>query len=166
MSASLAVLDKINDLTGLNLTLDNNNAVTFNYKQRNVLLKFEEELNVCLLYCEIGVLEAAALEKALPAILEANYMLYDTKGGSLSFLRENKLVSISFMLPFVESVSPDSFVNQINNALNIADEWYEKIQNFNNSALSALEERLRQLHANGEIAENGTNLQYMNGMNL
>jgi hypothetical protein len=70
------------------------------------------------------------------------------------------------MLPFVESISPDSFVNQINNALNIADEWYEKIQNFNNAALSALEERLRQLHANGEIAENGTNLQYMNGMNL
>ena len=139
------VIEKINEVTGLNLSLSESNAVNFIYDERNVLLHFEPELGVCIIYVELTTLSPGAVSLVLPRLLEANFLLSQTSGGALSYLSSTHMVSMNFMFPFSEESDSTDFIGTLNRALSVADEWTKKVNDMNNEAMQFRSKRLQNL---------------------
>jgi len=108
MSSNLpeACVQRINEITGLELTLDAEHAAQFDYLGRPVLLRFLEELSACVVHVQLEALEEPALPAALADLLEANFMFSDTSGGSLSWSQETRMVAMNFLLPLADTDAP------------------------------------------------------------
>ena len=143
------LVTQINAIAGLALSPDSDNAVAFTYRDRNVLLRFEEDLGVCLIFTEIARLEPAALPDALTDLLEANHLLSETQGGALSFSRQSSMVSINFLVPCEGPNAAEDFVSRLNRALTVSDEWTARIEQINASALERMESAIRDLQEHG-----------------
>jgi len=70
---SKEIINKINEITGLGLNLSDDGSANFIYEDRNVLLHFEEELGICIIYVELTTLSPAAVSAVVPRLLEANF---------------------------------------------------------------------------------------------
>ncbi len=71
-------LARLNEVTGMQLIPDRNNAVVFTYQKRQVLLRFFPEHNTYLVYAALQPLHRAALPAALEELLEKNFLLSET----------------------------------------------------------------------------------------
>jgi hypothetical protein len=150
MSSTAELIQHLNEVTGLGLALDENNAAAFQYEGRNVLLQFQPELSVCLIHAEVGTLENAALPGAVNELLEANHLLSDTQGGALSWSRQTNVVSMNFL---ASTATAEAFVNQLNRALSAADVWTERIIQINSEAQARMAEHLKRLREQGGAAD-------------
>ena len=144
---------QINALAGLALSADSDGAVAFIYRDRNVLLRFVEEQDACLVFTEIGRLEPAALPGALVDLLEANHLLSDTQGGALSFQRQTGMAALNFLLPCSGPNAAEDFINRLNRALSASDEWTARIEAINARAIETVESAIRNLQENGGGAD-------------
>lgn len=144
---SKEIIDKINDITGLELNLSNDGSANFVYDERNVLLHFEEELGICIIYVELTTLSPAAVSGVIPRLLEANFLFSQTNGGALSFQKDTRMVSLNFMVPCSEQTDSDSFIDLLNRSLATADEWTQKVKGMNDEIMSYLK--------NGQNQTNG-----------
>lgn len=135
---SKEIIDKINDITGLELNLSNDGSANFVYDERNVLLHFEEELGICIIYVELTTLSPAAVSSVIPRLLEANFLFLQTNGGALSFQKDSRMVSLNFMVPCSEETDSDSFIDLLNRSLATADEWTQKVKGMNDEIMSYL----------------------------
>ncbi|MBE6422489.1 type III secretion system chaperone [Succinivibrio dextrinosolvens] len=133
---SKEIIDKINELTGLELNLSNDGSANFVYDERNVLLHFEEELGICIIYVELTTLSPAAVSAVIPRLLEANFLFLQTNGGALSFQKDTRMVSLNFMVPCSEQTDSDGFIDILNRDLSTADEWTQKVKSMNDEIMS------------------------------
>lgn len=139
-------IERLNELTGLGLALDANEAAVFSYQGQQVLLRFLSEEHVCLVHVQLAVLEEAALPDALYDLLEANFLLSDTKGGALSFSRETHMAALNFLLPLNDTNAED-FIHRLNRVLACAEEWREKIVEKNSQAIEDASKHFAALRA-------------------
>ena len=144
---SKEIIDKINEITGLELNLSNDGSANFIYDERNVLLHFEEELGICIIYVELTTLSPAAVSAVIPRLLEANFLFSQTNGGALSFQKDTRMVSLNFMVPCNEQTDSDRFIDLLNRSLSTADEWTQKVKSMNDEIMS--------FSKNGQIKTNG-----------
>lgn len=128
-------IQELNSLTGLKLELNADNAVSFEYQGRQVLIRFIPELSSMLFFVELAVLELAAVPTALPLLLEANFLFSETSGGSLSYNQEHRMVGLNYLVTQNFS-DPQAFINQVNRMLTVADEWHARIEELNRAALA------------------------------
>ena len=136
----------MNEVTGLGLALDANEAAVFSYQGQQVLLRFLPENGVFLVHVQLAALEAAALPNALHDLLEANFLLSDTKGGAFSCSRETHMVALIFLLP-LNDTNAEGFIYRLNRALACADEWRHKILEMNTQAIDRASKHLEALRA-------------------
>ena len=148
------VIEKINEVTGLQLSLSKNGSVNFIYNERNVLMHFDAELGTCIIYVELTTLSPGAVSIVLPRLLEANFLFSQTNGGALSYLSATNMVSMNFMVPFSEDSNSADFISTLNLALSTADEWTKKINVMNREIMQMRSQRLQNL-LNG-VSENQT----------
>ena len=139
-------VERLNEVTGLNLALDDNGAAVFTYQGQQVLLRFLPEEGVFLVHVQLAVLVGAALPNALYDLLEANFLLSDTSGGALSYLRETQMVAMNFMLP-LNDTDAEGFIHRLNRVLACADGWREKIVEMNKQSIEKAAEHLSSLRA-------------------
>ncbi|MBQ7609451.1 MAG: type III secretion system chaperone [Desulfovibrionaceae bacterium] len=125
---------QLNAVTGLELRLNADNAVSFEYQRRQVLIRFFPEISSMVFFVELAVLELAAVPSTLPLLLEANFLFSDTEGGSLSYNQEQRMVGLNFLITHTEN-DPQSFINQLNRMLGVADMWYARIQEYNTESI-------------------------------
>ena len=138
------LVTRIEELTGIELQAEKDGAVMFVYQNRNVLLRFEPNSGVCLICVDLARLEAAAMPDAFSELLEANYLLSDSRGGALSYQSQSGMVTINFLVPS-EGDDVEAFVNRLNRALSASDEWAAKVEEINRKAVKRLEDHLRAL---------------------
>ena len=120
-------LQRLNEITGLNLTLDAENCTQFNYLGRPVLLRFVPEFGVCIVHAQLDALLESTLPNALSDLLEANFMLSNTCGGALSWSQQTHMVALNFFLPLADT-DADGFINRLNRMLAVTDEWTKNIR--------------------------------------
>ena len=150
-NVSEACVQRINEITGLELTLDDGHATQFDYLGRPVLLRFLPEFSVCVVHAQLEALEEAALPAALADLLEANFMLSSTCGGALSWSQETRMVAMEFFLPLADT-DADGFTNRLNRVLAVTDEWAQRIRDTNAQAVENAARRLAGLR-NGTAAD-------------
>ena len=131
----------LNEVTGLCLALDADHAVSFDYLNRSVLLRFLPDDQVCIAHIQLAELADAALPDALALLLEDNFMLSNTGGGALSWSRETRMVALNFFLPLA-GADGNLFIDRLNNILAASDEWVARIHEINAQALADTAERL------------------------
>ena len=144
MSASFDIdrcIAHLNEVTGLHLAPDADHAVSFDYRNRSVLLRFLPDDQVCIAHIQLAELGSAALPDAPALLLEDNFMLSNTGGGALSWSRETRMVALNFFLPLA-GADGDLFISRLNNMLAASDEWVERIHEINARALADAAERL------------------------
>ncbi len=134
----------LNEVTGLCLALDADHAVSFDYRNRSVLLRFLPDDQVCIAHIQLAELENAALPEAPARLLEDNFMLSNTGGGALSWSQETHMVALNFFLPMADA-DGGLFISRLNNMLAASDEWVERIHEINAQALADTAERLSSL---------------------
>ena len=139
------VIEKINEVTGLQLSLSKNGSVNFIYNEKNVLMHFDAELGTCIIYVELTTLSPGAVSIVLPRLLEANFLFSQTNGGALSYLSATNMVSMNFMIPFSEASDSADFISTLNLALSSADEWTKKINTMNREVMQMRSQRLQNL---------------------
>ncbi|MBQ7618447.1 MAG: type III secretion system chaperone [Desulfovibrio sp.] len=125
----------LNEVTGLNLTLDARQTTQFSYQGRTVLLRFVPELAVLVVHAPLESLEEAAIPGALSDLLEANFMLSSTGGGALSWSQETRLVALNFFLP-LDDADSFGFINRLNRLLALTDEWTNRLRELNSMAVA------------------------------
>ncbi len=143
-SISEACVQRINEITGLHLTLDAGQTAQFDYLGRPVLLCFLQEVSVCVVHAQLEALEEAVLPAALADLLEANFMLSSTCGGALSWSQETRMVAMNFFLPLADT-DADGFISRLNRALAVTDEWTQRIRDRNSQAVEHAARRLAEL---------------------
>ena len=148
------VIEKINEVTGLQLSLSKKGSVNFIYNEKNVLMHFDAELGTCIIYVELTTLSPGAVSIVLPRLLEANFLFSQTNGGALSYLIATNMVSMNFMFPFSDDSDSADFISTLNRALSAADEWTKKIKNMNREVMQMRSQHLQNL-LNG-VSENPT----------
>ena len=129
------IINKINEITGLDLDVKEGCSANFIYEERNVLLHFEEELGICIIYVELTTLSPAAVSAVVPYLLEANFLFSNTNGGAFSYHKDTRMVSLNFMSPCSEQNDAEEFIDNLNRHLSVADEWTKKVNNMNDDAL-------------------------------
>ncbi|MBO6001893.1 MAG: type III secretion system chaperone [Mailhella sp.] len=148
---SEACVQRINEITGLELALDAGHTTQFDYLGRPVLLRFLPEFSVCVVHAQLETLEEAALPGALAELLEANFMLSSTCGGALSWSQETRMAAINFFLPLADT-DADGFISRLNRVLAVTDEWTQRIRDMNAQAVENAARRLVRLR-NGTAAD-------------
>ena len=154
-------VQRLNEVTGLDLALDDDGAAVFTYQERQVLLRFPAEEGVCLAHVQLTALEKAALPDALSDLLEANFLFSDTQGGALSWSRETRMAAMNFLLPLGDT-DVEGFIHRLNRALAAADEWREKISEMNTSAVDRAAGHLAALRAGTAVTDDDNG--HLNGM--
>ena len=146
MSSNLpeACVQRINEITGLELVLDAEHAAQFDYLGRPVLLRFLEELSACVVHVQLEALEEPVLPAALADLLEANFMFSDTSGGALSWSQETRMVAMNFLLPLADT-DAEGFISRLNSVLAVTDDWTQRIRDWNTEALESAARRLASL---------------------
>lgn len=144
-------VERLNEVTGLNLALDTNGAAVFSYQGQQVLLRFLPEEGVYLVHVQLATLEGAALPNALIDLLEANFLLSDTNGGAFSYSRETNMVAMNYMLP-LNDTDAEGFINRLNRVLACADKWREKIIEMNKQSIDKESKHLADLRAGAASA--------------
>ena len=141
---SAACIAQLNAVTGLDLKLNADEAVSFDYQGRQVLIRFLPDLNAFVFFVELAVLEEAAVATALPMLLDANFLFSDTEGGSFSYDPESRMVGLNYLCSGSNS-DEQVFINQINRMLAAADTWVTRIHEFNEQAIALEVNRLAAL---------------------
>ena len=154
-------VQRLNEITGLDLALDADGAAVFTYQGGQVLLRFNPEAGVCLAHVQLTALEGAALPAALSELLEANFLLSDTQGGALSWSRETRMAAMNFLLPMGDT-DAEGFIHRLNRALAAADEWREKIREMNTSAVERASGHLAALRAGTAVTDDDN--EHLHGM--
>ena len=139
-------VERLNEVTGLNLALDTNGAVVFSYQGQQVLVRFLPENGVYLVHVQLATLEGAALPEALIDLLEANFLLSDTNGGAFSYSRESQMVGMNYLLP-LNDTDAEGFINRLNRVLSCADRWREKIVEMNKQSIDQASKHIADLRA-------------------
>ncbi|MCR5814704.1 MAG: type III secretion system chaperone [Desulfovibrio sp.] len=143
-SQSEAYVQRLNEITGLNLLLNADQATQFDYLGRPVLLRFMPELSVCVVHVQLDALAESTLPAALADLLEANFMLSSTCGGALSWSQETRMVSMNFILPLADT-DTEGFINRLNRILAVTDEWTRRIRDRNGQAVESAARHLADL---------------------
>ena len=91
------IINKINEITGLDLALKEGCSANFIYEERNALLHFEEELGLCIIYVEQTTLSPAAVSAVVPYLLEANFLFSNTNDGAFSYHKDTRMVYLNYM---------------------------------------------------------------------
>lgn len=156
---SKEIINKINEITGLGLNLSDDGSANFIYEDRNVLLHFEEELGICIIYVELTTLSPAAVSAVVPRLLEANFLFSQTNGGALSYQKDTHMVSLNFMYPCSEQTNTDGFIDILNRALATADEWTQKVKNMNDEIMSYRKPRQNMTAQSSTSTNTSTNQQ-------
>ncbi|MCR5083883.1 MAG: type III secretion system chaperone [Succinivibrionaceae bacterium] len=136
------LVDSLNEFAGLDLELNDDLATVFDYQGRPVLLRFLPDVGQCLLCAELAMVEGAALPGALSTLLEANHLLSDTHGGSISWTPDDQVASINFLLPVGDSTDAPALAALLNRALSTADEWTQRILDMNSRAQEEIRKRM------------------------
>ncbi len=152
------LIEELNAATGLNLCLDEDNATSFAYLDRQVLIRFLPESGVFLTYIELNKLEDYTLPGALAELLDANFMLSDTSGGALSYKKDTHTVALNFLLPYLHD-DAEVFLRRVNQMLNTADLWSKRIEEINHKAALQLKNYMQSFQEHGSYdapAEDGS----------
>lgn len=136
-----ACVQHLNEITGLNLTLDAEQTTQFEYLGRQVLLRFVPEFSVCVVHAQLDTLAEPVLPQTLGDLLEANFMLSNTCGGALSWSQETRMVALNFFLSLGDTDSK-GFVIRLNRILAVTDEWTQRIRDKNDQAVENAARRL------------------------
>ncbi len=131
------LMGELNAATGLNLTLDEDNSASFEYLDKQVFIRFIPDSGVFLTYIELNTLEDYTLPDALTELLDANFMMSDTSGGSLSYKKDTRKVALNFLLPYVHD-DAEAFLNRLNQMLRVADDWSKRIDKLNQDGAEKL----------------------------
>ena len=135
--------DALSLALGLELPPSSLKSLTFQIDGRGLILQWLENPRAFICYAELGSLAGWNEGDICRTLLGANFLLAETEGAALSLNAADNTVGLNYFFP-VYGMAGQDFVTLVNNFVELADLWREKLATLNaeqeeraRSALSA-----------------------------
>ncbi len=124
-----AYIDALGTVLGQNLELNADGNIVLSIDNDTLLMQWRPQLYAFQVQMAIGspnLVGGAIFQK----LLKANFLLYETGGASLSYSDEINMVFLEGMI-YIQGLSTEEFIKQLEAFVQIADVWAEKLDNMN-----------------------------------
>ena len=118
---------------GVELEASPDGALILPQEEGGILIQWLEASRRILFYAEVGQPTSFRRGEVFAALLEANLFLAKTRGAALSFDAGNTMVGLNLILP-LDGLSPEDFVNAVDNMAAAATTWREELGRLNGLA--------------------------------
>lgn len=162
MSEVKTYLDALGNELGIEIQISETGAVPFELDGKILLLQWNEAQQSFVVYVELGYLNGYNDTEILKSLLSANFLLMESKGGVLSYDRNKNMVGYNYVLP-VYGLSREEFIQKLNAAVLLAEEWNAYFENMKNEQKKLVEEKIKAIENEEESTQENDvpNMQYI-----